>query len=93
MKRFAFAKNNEKGRITLPKRFREHIKIRDEKKLFLECKNDRIIIHSPPKDTIQKFERSAKVYDVDVSKIKTGNDFYEEVFGEKWDKLQKNRRT
>lgn len=76
-------KMEPKGQIVIPKIFREHKKIYPDDKVFVELRENMIIIEKPTSDPISVFEEiSRKNKSVKVNSDKD----YDEMMKERWKK-------
>ncbi len=72
-----------KGQIVIPKIFREHKKIYPGDKIFVELREDSIVIEKPTKDTLKIFEEISKKGK--AVNVNSDND-YDQMMKERWKK-------
>ena len=74
---------SKRGEIVIPKKIREHLGITHARTVVVDIKDDALELR-PAIDVVKLAAERAKRIQLDVSKIKMGNDFYEEEFDKKW---------
>lgn len=74
---------SKRGEIVIPKKIREHLGISHARTVVVDIKDDALELR-PAIDVVKLAAERAKRIHLDVSKIKMGNDFYEEEFDKKW---------